>query len=58
MPVSLMRFVVKMIGKEELSDRLFGNLQIDSSRARDLLGWTPVTSMDEQLKKMAEFDKV
>jgi len=53
-----MRFVVKMIGKEELSDRLFGNLQIDSSRARDLLGWTPVTSMDEQLKKMAEFDKV
>jgi len=29
-------------------------LQVDSSKARELLGWEPVITMDEQLKKTAE----
>jgi nucleoside-diphosphate-sugar epimerase len=33
---------------------LFGSLQVDSSKARNLLGWKPVITMDEQLKKIVE----
>jgi len=51
-PVSLMSFVAKLVGKDELANRLFGSLLVDSSKARDLLGWKPVITMDEQLKKM------
>jgi hypothetical protein len=33
---------------------LFGSLQVDSSKAFDSLGWTPVITMGEQLAKMAK----
>jgi len=52
-PVSWMNFAAKLFGKEEVARRLFGNLQINSSKARNLLGWRPVVTMDEQLAKMA-----
>jgi len=51
-PVSLMTFAAKLIGKGDVANRLFGSLQVDSSKARDLLGWKPVVTMDEQLQKM------
>jgi len=56
-PVSFMRLAAKLLGKSDMADRLFGNLQVDSSKVLDLLGWKPVITMDEQLRKMAEFDK-
>ena len=52
-PVSLMTLAAKLIGKGDVANRLFGSLQVDSSKARDLLGWKPVITMDEQLKKTA-----
>jgi len=54
MPVWLMVLAAKLIGKGDIADRLFGSLQVDSSKARDLLGWKPVVTMDEQLKKTVE----
>ena len=39
----------------DVADRLFGFLQVDSSKARDLLGWEPVVSMDESLSGMDGF---
>lgn len=53
-PVWLMAFAAKLIGKGDVARRLFGSLQVDSSKARDLLGWKPVVTMDEQLKKIAD----
>ncbi len=53
-PVSLMKFAAKMMGKGELASRLLGSLKIDSSKAHQLLGWKPVITMDEQLKKIAD----
>jgi len=53
-PVPFMRFAAKLVGKEAVTNRLFASLQVDSSKARELLGWQPVISMDEQLKKMVE----
>jgi len=53
-PVSLMKFFAKLLARDDMANRLFGSLQVDSSKANALLGWQPVITMDEQLKKMAE----
>ena len=53
-PVSTMTFFAKLLGKGDMANRLFDSLQVDSSKARDLLGWEPVITMDEQLAKMAK----
>jgi nucleoside-diphosphate-sugar epimerase len=50
-PVGLMRLAARLIGKGDVANRLFGSLQVDSSKARDLLGWQPVITMDEQLNQ-------
>lgn len=49
-PISLMIFFAKLIGREEDAIRLFSSLQVDSSKARNLLGWKPVVTMKDQLK--------
>ncbi len=54
LPVSVMQFVAKMLGKNDVAQRLFGSLQVDSSKARDLLGWKPVVTVDEALRKTAD----
>lgn len=50
-PVFLISFLSRLVGKENVVNRLLCSLQLDSSKARDLLGWMPVITMDEQLKK-------
>ncbi|ATI02454.1 MULTISPECIES: SDR family oxidoreductase [Cycloclasticus] len=50
-PVTWMRFVARVMGKTDVVNRLFGSLQVNSSKSRELLGWEPVITMDEQLKK-------
>jgi nucleoside-diphosphate-sugar epimerase len=55
-PVGLMRFAAKLVGKGDVANRLFGSLQVDSSKARDLIGWQPVITMDEQLNKTVAVD--
>lgn len=56
-PVPIIMFFAKLLGKGAVANRLLGSLQIDSSKARDLLGWQPVVTMDEQLNKMAKVNK-
>jgi len=51
-PVGFMIFIAKLVGKEGVANRLFGSLQVDNSKARELLGWKSVITMDAQLKKM------
>ena len=53
-PVSFMVLAAYLIGKKDVANRLFESLQIDSSKASDLLEWKPVITMDEQLKKTAD----
>jgi UDP-glucose 4-epimerase len=53
-PVSWMMFAARLVSKGDVATRLFGSLQVDSTKARDLLGWKPVITMDEQLKKTAD----
>jgi nucleoside-diphosphate-sugar epimerase len=56
-PVSWMTFVAKLLGKEADAVRLFSSLTVNSSKARDLLDWHPVTTMDEQLCKITANEK-
>lgn len=53
-PVWLMAWAASVLGKRSVADRLFSSLQVDSSKAKELLGWRPVVTMDEQLKKVVE----
>jgi nucleoside-diphosphate-sugar epimerase len=53
-PVGIMRFVAKLLGKDAVADRLFGSLQLDISKARNLLGWTPPISVDEGLRRTVQ----
>lgn len=43
-----------MLGKSALSQRLCGSLQVDISKTRELLNWTPPFSVDEALRKTAK----
>jgi nucleoside-diphosphate-sugar epimerase len=43
-----------LIGRRDLAQRLCGSLQVDINKARDVLGWSPVISLDEALRRTAE----
>lgn len=55
-PVKLISAVANKVGLKNITFRLFGSLQLDSHKARALLGWRPVISMQEQLSKLVSFD--
>jgi len=55
-PVSLFQLAGKLTGKMALVDRLVGDLQVDSRKARELLKWTPPYTLEEGIKEtVAEF---
>jgi nucleoside-diphosphate-sugar epimerase len=56
-PVSWMIFMAKLLDKEADAVRLFTSLIVNSDKARNLLDWHPITTIDEQLDKMAENEK-
>ncbi|WP_026148219.1 SDR family oxidoreductase [Thioalkalivibrio sp. HL-Eb18] len=50
-PVWLLRAGAAALGKREMARRLLGSLQVDASKAREVLGWTPPVSLDEGLRR-------
>jgi nucleoside-diphosphate-sugar epimerase len=56
-PVWLMIFMAGLLGRKEDATRLFSSLEVDSSKAKELLGWNPKITMDEQLLKIAKAQK-
>jgi len=51
-PVSIFKLLGKITGKSEAIEQLVGDLQVDSSKARHLLGWTPPYTIAETLSKL------
>ena len=49
MPVSGLTFLASVCGMKPEIDRLVGSLQLDIGKARKLLGWTPVATVESGL---------
>jgi nucleoside-diphosphate-sugar epimerase len=53
LPGVLLRTAAELLGKRELGQRLFGSLQVDISKTRELLGWNPPIGVDQGLQRTA-----
>ncbi|WP_314406921.1 SDR family oxidoreductase [Pseudomonas kuykendallii] len=53
-PASLLRVGAALLGKGAVAQRLCGSLQVDISKTREVLGWTPPVSVDDALRRTAE----
>lgn len=54
-PTGLMRLGGRLLKKSSAVERLLGSLQVDNSKIRRDLGWTPPYTMEQGLKKTAEW---
>ncbi|MHC8378101.1 UDP-glucose 4-epimerase family protein [Pseudomonas sp. MDT1-16] len=53
-PAWLMSGAAALLGRRALSDRILGSLQVDISKNRQLLGWTPPVTLDKALSLTAQ----
>ena len=54
LPVGLISFMAGLLGKEVISRRLLGSLQVDIQKTCELLDWKPLVSVDEGLRRAVE----
>lgn len=54
-PISVMRACAGMFGAEDVLDRLCNSLQVNMEKARRVLGWRPIVSLDEGLSRTARW---
>lgn len=52
-PVPLLQMGAAFLGKRDMAQRLCGSLEVDISKTRELLDWTPPISVDEGLRRTA-----
>ncbi|MEQ8182878.1 UDP-glucose 4-epimerase family protein [Marinobacter salarius] len=50
-PNGMLMFGAGLLGKKAVAQRLLGSLQVDISKARNLLGWEPPISVEEGLRR-------
>ncbi|MGI9273453.1 MAG: NAD-dependent epimerase/dehydratase family protein [Endozoicomonas sp.] len=53
-PAFLFHWIAKLTGKSDVVDRLIGDLQIDTYKARQLLEWKPPFMVEEGIKATVE----
>jgi len=53
-PIWILQWAGRFLGKGDTIGRLCNNLQINSSKARDLLGWVPPVSVHEGLQRAVD----
>ena len=53
-PVALLKVMAQAAGKAGMIERLCGSLQVDVTKAREVLGWTPPLTVDEGLARAAK----
>jgi UDP-glucose 4-epimerase len=52
-PASWLKLAATIVGKPDVAQRLCSSLQVDMTKTRELLGWTPPLSLDEGLRRAA-----
>jgi nucleoside-diphosphate-sugar epimerase len=53
-PVSILKFASRLLGKSSISQRLLDSLQVDISNTCTLLNWKPPVSLDEGLRRAVQ----
>ncbi|MFY9327272.1 MAG: hypothetical protein WAO76_04515 [Georgfuchsia sp.] len=53
-PIWVLQAGATLLGKGDVVQRLCGNLQVDISKARQLLGWVPPVSVEEGLRRVMQ----
>jgi UDP-glucose 4-epimerase len=54
-PMVVLWTMARLFGKSGFAQRLCGSLQVDISKTRKSLGWSPPVSVDEALQKTAKY---
>lgn len=54
-PPALLQMASRSVGKMAVYERLCGSLAVDASKANNVLGWVPISSVDEAMDKMARW---
>lgn len=49
--VGVLQWTASILGKKAMMQRLCGSLQVDISKARNVLGWTPPITVEEGLRR-------
>jgi nucleoside-diphosphate-sugar epimerase len=52
-PVPVLRMAARLLGREDLAQRLCDSLQVDISKTRAVFGWAPSVSADTALRRTA-----
>jgi nucleoside-diphosphate-sugar epimerase len=52
-PAGLITLGAKLVGRDDIAQRLCGSLQVDIKKTKDLLGWSPPVSVNEGLRQTA-----
>ncbi|MDR8365326.1 SDR family oxidoreductase [Pseudomonas sp. JL3] len=53
LPEGLLKLAASTLGKQAVAQRICGSLQVDISKNRELLGWTPPVNMDKAMRQTA-----
>ncbi|WP_434571587.1 SDR family oxidoreductase [Pseudomonas sp. Z3-6] len=53
-PTIFLNIGAALVGRKDIAQRLSGSLQVDIRKTRELVGWSPNTTLDEGLAKTAE----
>jgi len=54
-PPAMLSLAASITGRPGIYERLCGSLQVDAGKARELLGWTPPSSVDAELARTASW---
>jgi nucleoside-diphosphate-sugar epimerase len=54
-PPAILNAAADAIGKPQIAQRLCGFLQVDISKTKEMLGWTPIMSVEKGFKKTARW---
>lgn len=53
LPEWLLKLAASALGKQAIAQRICGSLQVDISKNRELLGWTPPINIDKAMRQTA-----
>jgi nucleoside-diphosphate-sugar epimerase len=54
-PASSLGLAAQLVGKQDIAERLLGNLQVNISKTKEILNWAPPVSVNDGFRKTAKW---